>query len=288
MSTWTGVAIIFSIFFLIIDQDSPVTFRPLLYRWWKVTKYSGCWEVSQCYNHSAVRRQDWGWSVLRSSLPGQSELCPLPTLPRLADPQPDLHRQLSSLRESLRNVSWGHLSAGLPECSVQTYGSGDQLRFDCHFGPKECEGNIYHACAATLIEGAEERLDYIRCMINDNYEPARAALRCSREVEVDWGAIQRCATTSQGARLHQLAGEKTRTLRPRVSFIKRIRHSTDCYTPVIIITFSILFSNIKWPTQFSQCSAVQCRQCQSDTIFIKLFLFVQKFFSSAGEENRML
>ena len=128
---------------------------------------------------------------------------------------------------------------------VQTYTSGDNIRFDCHFGPRECQGNIYHACAALKIQDSHKLMDYIRCMINDNYEPARAALRCSREVEVDWGAIQRCATTSQGARLHQLAGEKTRTLRPRVSFIKRIRHSTDCYEPVIIITFSILFSNIK-------------------------------------------
>ena len=55
-------------------------------------------------------------------------------------------------------------------------------------------------------------------MIYDNYEPAKAALRCTREVEVDWEAIRRCATTSEGEILHKLAGEKTETLRPRVSF----------------------------------------------------------------------
>ena len=114
-------------------------------------------------------------------------------------------------------VMTGYLSLRPSRCPLQTYGTGDQLRFDCHFGPRECEGNIYHACAAATIAGAQERLDYVRCMINDNYEPARAALRCSREVEVDWEEIERCATTSRGNRLHQLAGQKTQTLRPRVS-----------------------------------------------------------------------
>ena len=101
---------------------------------------------------------------------------------------------------------------------MQTYSTGDRLRFDCHFGPKECQGNIYHACAAAHIAGAEELLDYIRCMINDNYDPPRAALRCSREVEVDWEAIQGCATSTEGELLHKVAGEKTGTLQPRVSY----------------------------------------------------------------------
>ena len=39
------------------------------------------------------------------------------------------------------------------------------------------QGNTYHACAAAHIRGEEELMEYIRCMINDNYDPPRAALR---------------------------------------------------------------------------------------------------------------
>ena len=78
---------------------------------------------------------------------------------------------------------------------------------------------MYHACAVAYIEVEEDLMEYVKCMINDNYDPPRAALRCSREVEVDWEAIQACATSTEGEILHKLAGEKTGTLQPRVSFI---------------------------------------------------------------------
>ena len=179
---------------------------------------------------------------------------------------------------------WAHLSARPSRCSVQTYTRGDRLSFDCHFGTKECQGNIYHACAVAHIPGAEEQLDYIRCMINDNYDPSEAALRCTREVEVDWEAIQRCATTTEGKLLHKVAGEKTQTLEPKVSIVKYRHKSTLNSLPVLEFFLSFNFYTV----QCSECSAGQWRQCHSNTLFIKLFLFVQKFFSSAGEENKML
>ena len=100
---------------------------------------------------------------------------------------------------------------------VQTYSQGDTFRFDCHFGPRECQGNIYHACAAAKIPDTQDLMDYVRCMINDNYDPPRAALRCTREVEVDWEEIKRCATGQEGLTLHKEAGDKTGQLSPRVS-----------------------------------------------------------------------
>ena len=60
---------------------------------------------------------------------------------------------------------------------IQTSNRGDEFRFRCQHGPRECQGNTYHACAARYIREEEDRLDYIRCMIEDNYNPPRDGLR---------------------------------------------------------------------------------------------------------------
>ena len=40
------------------------------------------------------------------------------------------------------------------------------------------------------IAGVQEQIDYVRCMINDNYDPPKAAQRCSRELDVDLDEIR--------------------------------------------------------------------------------------------------
>ena len=89
---------------------------------------------------------------------------------------------------------------------LQTHNAGDSFQFQCQHGPTECQvagaprvmaanqrawscpmrdppwprcdqGNMYHACAVAYIEVEEDLMEYVKCMINDNYDPARAALR---------------------------------------------------------------------------------------------------------------
>eukprot|EP00092_Neocalanus_flemingeri_P014375 GFUD01015506.1.p1 GENE.GFUD01015506.1~~GFUD01015506.1.p1 ORF type:complete len:243 (+),score=54.48 GFUD01015506.1:66-794(+) len=110
----------------------------------------------------------------------------------------------------------------IPYGKALTYGDTDKFRFSCQHGPVECQGNTYHACAAKYIEDEDIKLDYIKCMINDNYDPVRAALRCSREMAVDWLAISTCAKGGEGNMLHKLAGDRTHALRPKVTFIPTI------------------------------------------------------------------
>ena len=103
------------------------------------------------------------------------------------------------------------------EFLLQTYTGRNKFQFSCQHGPAECEGNIYHACAAAHIKDDDDMMEYVKCMINDNYNPARAALSCSQEVDtVDWTTISACATGAEGNVLHKLAGDKTHELRPRV------------------------------------------------------------------------
>jgi len=70
-------------------------------------------------------------------------------------------------------------------------------------------------------------MEYLKCMIYDNYDPPRAALRCTQEVDVDWLSISNCAKGKEGNFLHKLAGDKTHALEPRVTFIPTIELNGD-------------------------------------------------------------
>ena len=51
------------------------------------------------------------------------------------------------------------------------------------------QGNIWHACAIKYIDNFDSRLNFLNCMINNNYNPYKAALRYI-SIIIDW-----CATS---------------------------------------------------------------------------------------------
>ena len=94
--------------------------------------------------------------------------------------------------------------------------------FDCQHGEKECIGNIYHACVAEKVEDPARRLEIIKCMISDNYEPENSAKKCASEGGISFHEISTCASGKEGQELHYQAGLKTHALSPKVSFIPTI------------------------------------------------------------------
>ena len=51
------------------------------------------------------------------------------------------------------------------------------------------QGNIWHACAIKYIDNFDSRLNFLNCMINNNYNPYKSALRYI-SIIIDW-----CATS---------------------------------------------------------------------------------------------
>jgi len=94
--------------------------------------------------------------------------------------------------------------------------------FECQHGEQECTGNIFHACVAEKVEDPAKKLEIIKCMISDNYEPENIAKKCAGEGGIDFQEILSCATGSEGQELHYQAGVKTEALTPKVSFIPTI------------------------------------------------------------------
>jgi len=109
-----------------------------------------------------------------------------------------------------------------PYGKATTRVTSDGYEFDCQHGEQECIGNMFHACVEEKVEDAAKRLEMIKCMISDNYEPENSAKNCASEVGVDFEEILTCATGAQGQELHYQAGLKTQALSPKVSFIPTI------------------------------------------------------------------
>lgn len=95
----------------------------------------------------------------------------------------------------------------------------DRYSFDCQHGPTECQGNIYHACANNYINNYDLRVDFIRCMMLNNYDPEKAVKRCGREHDVEVDSILRCGEGKEGKQLHAHAGRLTKELRPKMTFV---------------------------------------------------------------------
>jgi len=107
------------------------------------------------------------------------------------------------------------------KASSSVVGSGG-YKFECQHGEDECIGNIYHNCVVEKVKDVSKRLDIIKCMISDNYEPKAIAQKCSNEVGIDFNEISECASGKEGQELHYKAGVKTEALNPSVSFIPTI------------------------------------------------------------------
>ncbi|XP_026838638.1 gamma-interferon-inducible lysosomal thiol reductase isoform X4 [Drosophila erecta] len=61
-----------------------------------------------------------------------------------------------------------------PYGKAKTKQYNGKITFDCQHGPTECQANIYHACAAEMIEDPLLRLEVATCMIMDNRLPEEA------------------------------------------------------------------------------------------------------------------
>ncbi|XP_044316669.1 gamma-interferon-inducible lysosomal thiol reductase [Drosophila rhopaloa] len=72
------------------------------------------------------------------------------------------------------------VASSIMEVKLAPYGKArtseldNKVIFDCQHGPAECQANIYHACAAKIIEDPLLRLQVATCMIRDNRLPQDA------------------------------------------------------------------------------------------------------------------
>jgi hypothetical protein len=83
---------------------------------------------------------------------------------------------------------------------------------------------MVHACATKFVQTPSTLVDYVQCMMKDNYNAFEAGRKCAEIVGIDWAPIQACSEGGkEGDRLLAEFGDKTHALRPKVSFIPTVQ-----------------------------------------------------------------
>ena len=70
------------------------------------------------------------------------------------------------------------------EKSSNDVSSNDVYAFNCQHGPPECEGNKVHACVVKYVTDDDKRMDFIHCMIDDNYKPVECGKKVSLTIKI--------------------------------------------------------------------------------------------------------
>ncbi|XP_033338466.2 gamma-interferon-inducible lysosomal thiol reductase-like protein [Megalopta genalis] len=110
----------------------------------------------------------------------------------------------------------------IPYGKATTIKTDHGYKFTCQHGHIECNANIIHACSIDVLKNSSSQLEYISCMIKNNLEPINIMEICARKMKIDIKPILKCFIEEKGKELLAKYGEKTNSLKPRVSFIPTI------------------------------------------------------------------
>ncbi|XP_042884447.1 gamma-interferon-inducible lysosomal thiol reductase-like isoform X3 [Penaeus japonicus] len=128
-------------------------------------------------------------------------------------------KQLTPAYEKLKDI----LQVGLvPYGKAETQEKNGKITFDCQHGPRECEGNIVHACVTNIIKDEAKQIAIVHCMIDRNEQPMLVGKKCVEKHGENWGSISSCVSSDKGISILKHMGQMTHRLKPEVSFIPTI------------------------------------------------------------------
>lgn len=118
----------------------------------------------------------------------------------------------------------GYINLDLvPYGKAKTIEVNGNLGFRCQHGTPECVANKIHSCAIKYTKNDTLlQLQYIACMIEDNTVPHSIAAECATDLGIDYKLISTCADNYESSLLLKENGERTKGLRPAVTFIPTI------------------------------------------------------------------
>jgi len=101
---------------------------------------------------------------------------------------------------------------------------GGGYKFSCQHGPTECLGNIVHNC---VIKYIKEPMPYIKCMMEDNYEPLEIGKKCAYRLDLDWEPIRKCSQGREGEELMAVVAQESLGVKHKLSFIPTVAMDGD-------------------------------------------------------------
>jgi hypothetical protein len=92
-----------------------------------------------------------------------------------------------------------------------------KITFSCQHGPDECAGNMVQACALNLYP-AEKQVPFVKCMLSQR-RPHKAGESCATTLGLQYDVIESCVNGDAGPKYLKGMGQKTESLRPKLSFV---------------------------------------------------------------------
>ena len=130
------------------------------------------------------------------------------------------------------------------------------VTFSCQHGPDECAGNMVQACALNLYP-AEKHVDFVKCMLSRR-RPHTAGPICAASLSLPYDTIEACVTGSAGQKYLKEMGQKTESLKPKLSFVPWIningQHDDRTQDESLQDLKSVVCSAFSGPAKPAKCS----------------------------------
>ncbi|EEB10298.1 conserved hypothetical protein [Pediculus humanus corporis] len=91
----------------------------------------------------------------------------------------------------------------------------------CQHGPKECLGNVLHACFYSRHDNNEKQVNFGVCTMSTN-NPPTAGQECAKKLNYSYDGVENCASGTEGEKYQLLNGKKTLDFKPKIKFIPTI------------------------------------------------------------------
>ncbi|XP_074038747.1 gamma-interferon-inducible lysosomal thiol reductase-like protein [Leptinotarsa decemlineata] len=125
--------------------------------------------------------------------------------------------------------------------------------FTCQHGELECHGNKVHSCALKLGTGSNGT-QFVMCAMNSSDASDDKNLKkCASEHNIEWESIQECVNSEEGDEWLAEYGNRTYSVKPKISFIPTIIFNNIYKEPLQNIALKNLHDITEYLLDDSRC-----------------------------------
>lgn len=146
----------------------------------------------------------------------------------------------------------------IPYGNARRTQNGSSWSFTCQHGVRECQGNLIEGCAIKKYEFYTQALPFILCLEENTTDFSAQGQRCATKFNLDWNAINTCATGAEGNKYMYDFAVATEKLVPAHTYVPWIvvndRHTTSSENAVIANMVRYVCSIYTGPERIAACN----------------------------------
>lgn len=136
--------------------------------------------------------------------------------------------------------------------------NGSSWAFTCQHGPAECQGNLIETCAIKKYDLYTQALPFIICLEASPNNWDANGRKCAQLYNLDWNAINQCATSQEGVNFIVEMAQKTEALNPPHTYVPWVvvndQHTQSTESAVISNMVRYVCSIYKGSVKIDACN----------------------------------